>query len=131
MRTWDRLVLLVFPGSLEEYRKSRQIHLREMRRYRKQPQFLAGLLLFFGPLIYLVIASGVSEDWITLVLLLCLLIGEMCIRDTICEHYCLLLYRLGYREAPHPDSAVSRPGVSVRTDMRLKLSSEDDGSLIS
>lgn len=130
MRTWDRSVSLVFPGSPEEFRESRQIHLGELPHYRKQPQFLAGLLLFFGPLLYLVIASGVREDWITLLLLVGLLIGEMCIRDTICEHYCLLLYRLGYRRSPYPDSPVSLPGVSGRMEMPLKTLSEDEDSLI-
>jgi hypothetical protein len=104
MRIWDRFVLLVFPGSLEEYRESRRSHLDEMRRYRKQPQYLGGLFLFFGPLLYLVITSGVRDDWVTFLLVACLLFGEICIRDTISEHYCLLLYRLGHGKRVDPDA---------------------------
>jgi acetyl esterase/lipase len=42
------------------------------------------------------------------VLVLCILFGEILIRDTICEHYCLLLHRLDYgKTAPPPASSVA------------------------
>jgi hypothetical protein len=104
MWIWHRFVLLFFPGSLEEYQLSRQIHLSEMRRYRRQPQFIAGLVLFFGPLMYLIMTASARDDWVTMILIGCLLFGEICIRDTISEHYCLLLYRLGYGKQKVPDS---------------------------
>jgi uncharacterized membrane protein YgdD (TMEM256/DUF423 family) len=104
MHIWHRFVLLFFPGSLEEYQESRQIHLVEMRRYRKQPQFIAGIVLFAGSLLYLLLAASARDDWVTMLLIVCLSIGMVCIHDTISEHYCLLLHRLGYGKQAFPDS---------------------------
>ncbi|MDR3617952.1 MAG: hypothetical protein P4L85_01280 [Paludisphaera borealis] len=101
MRIWDRIVLLAFPGSLEEYRDARKIHCAEIRRYRTQPQFIAGLCLFFAPVAYLLLTSKSRHDWTTVALIVCIVFGEIFIRDTISEHYCLLLHRLGYAS---PDS---------------------------
>jgi hypothetical protein len=96
MRIWHRFVQLVFPESLEENRHSREIHLAEMRRYRRQPQFIAGIVLVAGSLLYLLLAASSRGDWVTMVLIGCLVAGVVCIHDAISEHYCLLLHRLGY-----------------------------------
>jgi hypothetical protein len=49
--------------------------------------------------------AGIARgDRITLTLVACHICGEICIRDTISEHYCLLLYRLGYVRGRCPDT---------------------------
>jgi hypothetical protein len=108
MRLWDRLVLSMFPGSLEEYREARKIHHAEMRRYRTQPQFIAGILLFAGAMMYLVGACISRGDWGTGIALLCITIGLACVHNTISEHYCLLLSRLGYGKEQHLDASDTR-----------------------
>jgi uncharacterized protein (TIGR03067 family) len=54
-RIWQRIVEFVFPGTYEEYLESRQIHKVEIRNYRKNPQYLGGLALFFIPLVALLV----------------------------------------------------------------------------
>jgi hypothetical protein len=108
MRLWDRLVLAVFPGSLEEYREARKIHHAEMRRYRTRPQFIAGILLFVGAMLFLFRAWISRGDWGTGIAILCITLAFVCIHDTICEHYCLLLCRLGFGMKQHPDTSDTR-----------------------
>ncbi len=91
MRIWHRFVLLVFPGSLEEYYEARKIHFSEIREYRKRFQYVLGAFLFFLPLIYLLITL---DNWLTRGLILLMIFGEACIRDTVSEHYCLVLHRI-------------------------------------
>jgi hypothetical protein len=102
MRLLNRIMMPSFPGSLQEYQESHKIHLGELRRYRTQPQYLAGIILFHAPWLYLAVFGLGKGDWLTPMLLLCILFGEMFIRDTISEHYCLLLHRLGYGKEPPP-----------------------------
>jgi hypothetical protein len=93
MKLWDRLIPLVFPGSPTEFRCARKIHNSEIRVYRWRFQYIAGVLCFFVPLIYLFFTL---EGWLFRCLLVVVGIGEVLIRDTLSEHYCLLLHRLGY-----------------------------------
>ena len=99
MRIWNRLLPLIFPGSPIEYREARKIHVAEIRTYRSRLQYVAGVCLFFSPLIYLFVTRNDSTTRIVVVMVVA---GEICIRDTISEHYCLVLHRLGYRR---PDDA--------------------------
>ncbi len=89
-RIWQRIVEYVFPGTYEEYLEARKIHKVEIRKYRKNPQYLAGLALFFIPLIALLVFA---PFWWLKLLALLMMIGEMLIRDTISEHYCAHLNR--------------------------------------
>ena len=93
MKFWDRLIPLVFPGSPMEFRGARKIHYSEIRVYRWRFQYIAGVLCFFAPLVYLFFTH---EEWLFRCLLGVICIGEVLIRDTLCEHFCLLLYRLGH-----------------------------------
>jgi len=87
-----RIVEWIFPGTYEEYLEAREIHRREIKNYRKNPQFIVGFVLFMMPLlliIILVLVDSLPMRW--LVLALSIAIGEMLVRDTISEHYCFLL----------------------------------------
>ena len=79
-----------FPGSYDEYLESKEIHNTEIKVYRKNPQFIIGLILYAAGLIYLIL----RKDWTLLTCGLFISIGEMLIRDTISEHYCYLLNKI-------------------------------------
>jgi hypothetical protein len=89
-RIWQRIVECVFPGTYEEYVEARQIHKVEIRKYRKNPQYLAGLALFFISLVALLVFA---PFWWLKLLAFLMMIGELLIRDTISEHYCARLNR--------------------------------------
>jgi hypothetical protein len=110
MKLWDRFIPLVFPGSVAEFRDARRIHYSEIRMYRWRPQYIAGVCCFLLPLIYLFVIYG---DWLTRGLLVLLVIGEICIRDTISEHYCLALHRMGVRRASTPNKALQPTAAAV------------------
>ncbi len=75
---------------MEEYYGSLEIHKREIKIYRKHWQFISGTLLLLVSSLYLFFT--VDEIYNKLVVLL-LSIGVMFVRDSICEHYCLKIYR--------------------------------------
>lgn len=60
-------------------------------------------VLFALPLMYLLITS---VSWVYRLLVIPLVFGEICIRDTISEHYCLKLYRV-QKDGSEPNSRVS------------------------
>ena len=89
-RVWRRIVEWIFPGTYEEYLEAREIHRREIKNYRRNPQFIVGFLLFVVPLVSIVFLAPMW--WMKLAAVL-VAIGEMLVRDTISEHYCFLLNR--------------------------------------
>ena len=103
MWIWHRFVLLLFPGSLDEYHEARKIHYSEIRTYRRQLQYVVGAFLFFLPLVYLLITL---DDWFVRGLIILTIFGEICIRDALSEHYCLVLHRLGYNRRKDTTAAV-------------------------
>jgi polyferredoxin len=92
MKIKEFLITKTFPGTVEEYHRSKEIHIAEIKRYRTRKQYILGALLFFGPLFYLLV---ISHSWLVRVLLLAMMCGEILIRDTITEHYCLKIHREG------------------------------------
>ena len=94
LRNWLIIRLFLpsswFPGSAEEYYEAEKIHLAEVISYRTQPQYIVGSLLVIFPMIYL---WYIHDDWVTRSLLVLAMVGDICLRDTISEHYCILLYR--------------------------------------
>jgi hypothetical protein len=91
MNIWQKFIVRFFPfNSTEEYNGAKEIHVLEQRIYRKQWQYILGILLFFIPLIALLLKI---ENWALKLLLLPIIFGEICIRDTISEHFCLKLYK--------------------------------------
>ena len=94
MKIWIRIVELVFPGTYEEYLQSKEIHKEEIKKYRTNPQYVLGILLFFGPLIALIFAA---DGWLIKIAAVSILIGEMFIRDTITEHFCAHINRSSAR----------------------------------
>jgi hypothetical protein len=90
MKLKEFLITKTFPGTVEEYRRSKEIHSTEIKRYRTRKQYVLGILLFFGPFFCLMV---ISHSWLVWVLLLAMISGVILIRDTITEHYCLKIYR--------------------------------------
>lgn len=88
---WHRIILLFFPGTLDEYYAAREIHRRELSVYRRQPQFILGLIFFGIPLLILAFSNILSTPW--KLLLLPVSFGYVCLMDTATEHYALLLLR--------------------------------------
>lgn len=89
MRLWKWMVEHSFPGTYGEYLEAKTIHLEEIKKYRKKPQFIAGLALFFIPVVVLLFEPG----WKGRIIGFCLVAGELLVRDTISEHYCALINR--------------------------------------
>jgi hypothetical protein len=89
MKLWRWVVEQVFPGTYDEYLEAKDIHLGEIKNYRKNLQFIIGLPLFFIPVLILLFESG----WKGKIIAVCVVMGEMLIRDTISEHYCALINR--------------------------------------
>ena len=87
-KLWIKFVEAIFPGSYEEYLEAKNIHKIEIKKYRKNPQFIVGFVLFFVPIFYMLLFL---EGWIWKIIALVIVIGEMLIRDTISEHYCALI----------------------------------------
>lgn len=81
--------LFTFKGE-DEYDGAKKIYLEELKVYRKQWQFILGVVLFAVPLLTLLV---IVDAWYYKLMILCIALGEMCIRDTIAEHFCLKLYR--------------------------------------
>jgi uncharacterized membrane protein len=84
------MIKLFFPGSLTEYEKAKQIHLRELRVYRRRWHFILGLILLAVPLL---LAVTKDPDWKTYLGVIMVIAGFILIHDTITEHYCLKLIR--------------------------------------
>jgi len=62
MNLWQKLFLKISPfDSMDEYKGSKQIHIKEIKKYRKYWQFIVVMLLFFGAIIFLMI---ILESWI-------------------------------------------------------------------
>ena len=76
---------------MKRYYAAREIHRREERIYSHQPQFIIGAILFIAPLLVLLFSDVLSTAW--KLLLLPVIFGFVCLRDTVSEHYCLLLLR--------------------------------------
>jgi hypothetical protein len=89
MALWKWLVEHSFPGSHEEYYEAKRIHLEEMKKYRKNWQFISGLVIYGVALLVLMLQDG----WFGKILALCITIGEMLVRDATLEHYCALVNR--------------------------------------
>ena len=87
---WIKFVELCFPGSYKEYLESKKIHETEIKKYRKNPQFIVGIILYIIPFMLLLSAAS---DWKTRLFLLSIAIGDMLIRDSVSEHYCALINR--------------------------------------
>ncbi len=87
---WKKFIERIFQGTYDEYLESKEIHKTEIKVYRRNPQFIVGLILFFVPLFYLIFFL---DGWIWKIIAVLIGIGEMLIRDTISEHYCALLNR--------------------------------------
>ncbi len=91
MNIWHKFIIKCFPfNSIDEYNGAKEIHISELKTYRKQWQFVLGIILFSLPFLYL---FYIFENWFHRSLLLLMVFGEICIRDTITEHFCLKLYR--------------------------------------
>jgi hypothetical protein len=89
MKLWKWIVEHVFPGTYDEYLESKKIHQAEIKKYRKNLQFMIGFPLYAVPLFILFAEPG----WHGKIIALCVAIGEMLMRDTISEHYCALINR--------------------------------------
>ena len=89
-RVWVKVVELVFPGTYEEYLEAKSIHKKEIKVYRRNPQFIAGLLLYAAPL---VAVFCLSPEWKLRLMIVFIVIGEILIRDSMSEHYCALINR--------------------------------------
>jgi len=87
---WEKIVEKLFPGTYDEYLESKEIHKIEIKRYRTNPQYIVGSILFFVPCLAIVLFANI---WLLKLLVVFLVAGEMLIRDTISEHYCALLNR--------------------------------------
>jgi len=91
MNIWHEFIVRFLPfNSIEEYEGAKKIHISEMKVYWKQWQYILGLTLFLLPMLYFIYTV---ESWFLRFLLLLIVFGEMCIRDTITEHFCLKLFR--------------------------------------
>jgi hypothetical protein len=90
-KLWHWVISHLFPGTMEEYYTGREIHRREEKVYRRQPQFIIGAIFFGGPALFL--AASDVLPWYWKLLLLPMIFGFVCLRDTVAEHYVLLLLR--------------------------------------
>ncbi len=91
MNLWYKFLVKFFPfESRREYEQSKKIHIIELKKYRKHWQYIFGQILFFIPLIILFFYIS---NWYYRMMLFLVIIGEMFIRDTITEHFCLKRYR--------------------------------------
>ena len=90
-RIWLWIISRLFPGTIEEYHAGREIHRREEKIYRRQPQYIIGAVLFAGPLFFLLLSDVLHWPW--KLLIFPMTFGLVCIRDTVAEHYVLLLLR--------------------------------------
>lgn len=88
---WHWIILRLFPGTLDEYYAGQEINRREEKIYRRQPQYIIGATLFALPLFFLLISDVLAWPW--KLLALPITFGAICIRDTVAEHYALLLLR--------------------------------------
>lgn len=86
----QKIIEKFFPGTYAEYLESREIHIDEIKVYRKNPQYIVGALFSFIPMFYVVFFI---EGWKWKLLVVLVLIGEVLMRDTNSEHYCSLLNR--------------------------------------
>ena len=84
---WKKCIERIFPGTYGEYVESKEIHEAEIKVYRKNPQYIVGVILFVIPEFYLLH----QREWILFICAFLIFIGELLIRDTISEHYCSLL----------------------------------------
>jgi hypothetical protein len=89
MKLWKQIVETSFPGTYQEYIEAKKIHREEIKKYRKNWQFIVGLILYVIPLLILIVEPG----WRGKVIALLVAVGEMLIRDTISEHYCAIIYK--------------------------------------
>lgn len=87
MKLWERLVETSFPGTYMEYLEAKKIHREEIKKYRRNWQFIVGLILFVIPTVILFVEQG----WYGKIIAVSLAAGEMLIRDTISEHYCAII----------------------------------------
>lgn len=87
-KIWVNIIEAVFPGTYDEYLESKEIHKVEIKKYRRNPQYVMGMLLFLGPLLYLITTF---DSYVEKAVVLSIAIGEMLIRDTVSEHYCRLI----------------------------------------
>lgn len=91
MNIWHKFMIKCSPfNSVEEYEGARKIHISEIKIYRKQWQYILGLVLFALPFFYFL---WTLESLFSILLLSFMPIGVVCIKDTICEHYCRKIYR--------------------------------------
>ena len=116
MGIWRKIVPLIFPGTFEEWLEACKIHYAEIRVYRKRIQYILGMCLFFVPLYYFILTC---EDWVTGGMIFSMFFGGMLILDTLSDHYCLLLHRLGYRKSH--DAAPGATGAELAPFPRPKL----------
>ncbi len=98
MKLWKWVVEHTFPGTYDEYLEARVIHFQELRTYRRNWQFIVGLLLVTIPVITLCLKGG---GW-GCILALCIAAGFVFVHDAITEHYCALVNRerKHFRNAP-------------------------------
>ena len=97
-KLWQRIIAQFFPGTLEEYYAAREIHRAETKVYRRQPQFILGQICFGLPL--LILAFSDLLPLAGKLLLLPVIFGFVFLRDTVEEHYCLVLLRRNRAAAP-------------------------------
>lgn len=103
VKPWKWFVERLFPGTYDEYLEAKQIHLKEIRTYRKNPQYIIGGLLFVVPLIILIRGA----DWRAWSIAICIGIGDLMMRDTVSEHYCALINRERKRLITQPEESSS------------------------
>ena len=87
---WIKIIEAIFPGSYEEYLEAKKIHTRELKRYRTNPQYIVGFFLFFIPTMYMFL---LADGWKWKIIALCMVFGEIFLRDTVSEHYCVIIHR--------------------------------------
>jgi hypothetical protein len=91
-RLWHAFIIRVFPGTLEEYYAAREIHFRELKKYRFTAQHVIGLVLFAVPL-FLLLFLGILPIGKWFLFVFPVIFGRQLISDATTEHLCLLLLR--------------------------------------
>jgi len=97
------LIRWFFCGTEEEYSTGKQIHLEEMKVYRKRWYYILGIILLAAPLIHLIRHYPRWDVWLSVG---SLSVGLILTRDTVIEHYVVKLLRErrrnGGADAPPP-----------------------------
>jgi hypothetical protein len=102
-RLWHAFIVRVFPGTLEEYYAARDIHFRELKKYRFTAQHIIGLGFFTVPL-FLLLFLGILPVGRWFLFVFPVIVGRQLISDATTEHLCLLLLRTQRKQLSTPET---------------------------